>query len=264
MIELKNVSHSYDSAGGVSAVTDFSYTIPTGSLTVLLGSSGSGKSTLLNMINAMIRPTHGQVLIDGQDIATQNPINVRRSIGTVLQSPGLLPHKRVIDNVALPAILAGQNKTKAREKALTLITRMGLDESSAYRYPSQLSGGQAQRVGVARALASGAEILLMDEPFGAVDPIQRTQLQMEVKRLHQDLGVTIVFVTHDVDEAFLLADDIVLLKPKAEIAQHGSPQEIMSHPADDFVRTFMRRQLSLRIENSVVYDENGRVVGAIQ
>jgi osmoprotectant transport system ATP-binding protein len=224
---------------GTLAVENFSLTLPSQKTTVFVGSSGSGKTTLLRMINRMIEPSSGHIFIDGEDIAELNPVRLRHRIGYVLQAAGLLPHRTVLDNIATVPRLNGVSKTLARAAGLALLRTVGLDSSLARRYPSQLSGGQQQRVGVARALASDPKILLMDEPFGAVDPIVLAELQAELIRLQRELGKTIVFVTHDIDEAFTLADQVVILKQGGVIAQVGTPAQILAEPADDFVASFI-------------------------
>jgi osmoprotectant transport system ATP-binding protein len=191
------------------------------------------------MINRMVDPTSGSILIDDDDIALVEPVALRRRIGYVMQNSGLLPHRKVIDNVATVPLLTGMPRAKAHERALELLDTVGLDRALANRYPSQLSGGQQQRVGVARGLAADPNILLMDEPFGAVDPIVRTDLQLELIRLQRELGKTVVFVTHDIDEAFLLGDQVVILEKGAKIAQQGHPREILANPANDFVASFI-------------------------
>jgi osmoprotectant transport system ATP-binding protein len=236
-IEFRNVSKRFPD--GTTAVEDFSILIPSRSITVLVGSSGSGKTTLLRMINRMVDPTSGTILIDGEDVSGIPPVGLRRRIGYVMQNSGLLPHRTVIDNVATVPVLTGVPKRKAREDALGLLDRVGLDRSMADRYPAQLSGGQQQRVGVARGLAVDPNILLMDEPFGAVDPIVRDELQQELLRLQREIGKTVVFVTHDIDEAFLLGDQVVILKRGGEVAQVGAPKQILAEPADDFVADFI-------------------------
>ena len=236
-IEFRHVRKTYPD--GTTAVEDFSVTIPSHSTTVFVGSSGCGKTTLLRMINRMVDPTSGEILIDGEDVTSAPPVPLRRSIGYVMQNSGLMPHRTVIDNVATVPILTGAPKVKARAAALDLLDRVGLDRSLAKRYPGQLSGGQQQRVGVARGLASDPNILLMDEPFGAVDPIVRDELQRELVRLQSELGKTVVFVTHDIDEAFLLGSQIVILQRGGVIAQIGTPQQILSAPANDFVADFI-------------------------
>jgi len=252
-IEFRHVSKTFPD--GTTAVEDFSLTIPSRETTVLVGSSGCGKTTLLRMINRMVDPSSGSILIDGKDIAEIPPVGLRRSIGYVMQNSGLLPHRTVADNVATVPVLTGVPKRKAREDALALLDRVGLDRALAGRYPSQLSGGQQQRVGVARGLAVDPNILLMDEPFGAVDPIVRDELQQELLRLQGTLGKTVVFVTHDIDEAFLLGNQVVILQRGGRIAQVGTPKEILANPADDFVADFIgakRGKRRLRI------DETGR------
>jgi len=236
-IEFRHVRKTYPD--GTTAVEDFSITIPSRSTTVFVGSSGCGKTTLLRMINRMVDPTDGQILIDGEDVSGIEPVALRRRIGYVMQNSGLLPHRTVIDNVATVPVLTGVPKAKARTAALGLLDRVGLDRALANRYPGQLSGGQQQRVGVARGLAADPNILLMDEPFGAVDPIVRDELQQELLRLQREIGKTTVFVTHDIDEAFLLGSQVVILKRGGVIAQVGTPAEILAAPADDFVADFV-------------------------
>ena len=268
MIEFQQVSKVY--RGGVVAVSDFSLVVPSHRTVVLVGSSGSGKTTLIRMVNRMVEPTSGAVLIDGEDVASRDPVALRRSIGYVMQQGGLLPHRTVVDNVATVPVLNSVPRRQARSQALGLLERVGLDPSLGTRYPAELSGGQQQRVGVARALASDPNILLMDEPFGAVDPIQRRELQDELLRLQAELGKTILFVTHDTDEAFRLADDVVVLREHSVIAQQGSAAEILAAPADDFVRNFVgadRAERQLRIEElegrEVAFDGDGRPVGVV-
>ncbi|QZY52815.1 ABC transporter ATP-binding protein [Leucobacter tenebrionis] len=268
MIEFEHVSKAYP--GGATAVHDFSCAVPSHRTVVLVGSSGSGKTTLLRMVNRMVDPTQGRVLIDGEDVRDRDPVELRRSIGYVMQHGGLLPHRTVRDNVATVPILSGTPRRAARAAAGELLERVGLDPALGDRYPAQLSGGQQQRVGVARALASDPNILLMDEPFGAVDPIVRRELQHELLQLQSELGKTIVFVTHDVDEAFLLGDEVVVLESGGRIAQRGTPPEILADPASDFVRDFVgadRAERRLRrVEvggRSVAVDEDGRPVGVL-
>jgi osmoprotectant transport system ATP-binding protein len=268
MIEFKSVTKEFPD--GTRAVEDFSLVIPSRRTTVFVGSSGCGKTTLLRMINRMVEPTGGDIAIDDESILKRDAVKLRRSIGYVMQNSGLMPHFTVIDNVATVPVLSGVPKRKAREQALALLDTVGLDRSLAGRYPSQLSGGQQQRVGVARGLAADPNILLMDEPFGAVDPIVRADLQQELIRLQRELGKTVVFVTHDIDEAFLLGDQVVILQKGAQIAQVGSPSEIIENPADDFVASFIgvdRGTRALTIKKTdrgtVVVDSEGRTQGAI-
>ena len=268
MIEYRSVGKTF--ADGTQAVGSFDLVIPSRTTTVLVGSSGCGKTTLLRMVNRMVDPTQGAVLIDDVDVATRDKVELRRSIGYVMQHAGLLPHRKVIDNVASVLRLNGVDKRKAADRALETLHTVGLDESHAGKYPSQLSGGQQQRVGVARGLAADPNILLMDEPFGAVDPIVRDELQVELRRLQHELDKTIVFVTHDIDEAFLLGDQVVILKKGGEVAQVGSPAEILSNPADDFVRSFVgldKGSRSLHVEERdgrrIVVDGSGRATGVL-
>ncbi|GAA4283918.1 ATP-binding cassette domain-containing protein [Brevibacterium daeguense] len=269
-IEFRRVTKTYPD--GTRAVGDFSLVVPSHSLTVLLGSSGSGKTTLLRMVNRMVDPTSGQVLIDDADVAAEAPVALRRRIGYVMQHSGLLPHRRVIDNVATVPRLNGASRREARERAAELLAVVGLDPSLGSRYPGQLSGGQQQRVGVARALAGDPNILLMDEPFGSVDPLVRIELQRELKRIHTELRKTIIFVTHDIDEALTLGDQIVVLRPGGEIAQTGAPPEIVENPRDDFVAQFLgvaggRRSLRATVRDDgglSISDSTGRPLGILE
>ena len=268
MIEFRSVTKTFPD--GTRAVDDFSLVIPARQTTVLVGSSGSGKTTLLRMINRMVEPTSGAVEIDGESVLNGDPVALRRRIGYVMQNSGLLPHFTVIDNVATVLRLNGVSRREAHVRARELLDIVGLDQALAERYPSQLSGGQQQRVGVARGLAADPNILLMDEPFGAVDPIVRTELQQELLRLQRELGKTVVFVTHDIDEALLLGDRIVILGKGARIVQQGTPAEILAAPADDFVAAFIgsdrgRRALHLTEtpHGTVVVDADGRAQGTL-
>ena len=268
MIEFSAVSKVFPD--GTRAVDDFNLVIPSRQTTVFVGSSGCGKTTLLRMINRMVEPSSGTIQIDGADISGKPAVQLRRSIGYVMQNSGLMPHFTVADNISTVPVLQGQSRKAARARALELMTTVGLDTAMADRYPSQLSGGQQQRVGVARGLAADPNILLMDEPFGAVDPIVRAELQQELLRLQRELGKTVVFVTHDVDEAMLLGDRIVILDAGARIVQQGTPQEILERPADDFVAAFIgadRGKRALRLQETphgtVVVDADGRVQGTL-
>ena len=260
-ISFESVGKRY---GDAVAVDDVSLDIRGGAVTVLVGSSGCGKTTLLRMINRMVEPTSGRVLIDGEDVADRDPVELRRGIGYVMQNGGLLPHRTVLDNVATVPRLKGVSRRQARERARQLLGVVGLPDGVGNRYPAQLSGGQQQSVGVARALAADSGILLMDEPFAAVDPIVRRELQAEVTRLQADLGCTIVFVTHDISEALHLGDEVVLLKEGGRIAQQGPPWELIENPADDFVRDFIDADSRrLRIDGDRVLDARGRVAGVL-
>lgn len=267
-IEFRSVTKQFPD--GTVAVDDFSLVLPAHKTTVFVGSSGCGKTTLLRMINRLIEPTSGEITIDGEPIQNRDPVQLRRGIGYVLQNAGLLPHFTVIDNVATVPRLNGTPKAEARRRALELLDIVGLDRALADRYPRQLSGGQQQRVGVARGLAADPNILLMDEPFGAVDPIVRGELQTETRRLQRDLDKTVVFVTHDIDEAFLLGDQVVILEKGAHIAQVGSPSEIIENPATDFVAEFIGVERGARAlhtkrtaHGTVLVDAAGRTQGVL-
>lgn len=267
-IEFRSVTKQFPD--GTVAVDDFSLELPAHKTTVFVGSSGCGKTTLLRMINRLIEPTSGEITIDGEPIQNRDPVQLRRGIGYVLQNAGLLPHFTVIDNVATVPRLNGTPKAEARRRALELLDIVGLDRALADRYPRQLSGGQQQRVGVARGLAADPNILLMDEPFGAVDPIVRSELQTETRRLQRDLDKTVVFVTHDIDEAFLLGDQVVILEKGAHIAQVGSPSEIIENPATDFVAEFIGVERGARAlhtkrtaRGTVLVDAAGRTQGVL-
>ncbi|MFE2042905.1 ABC transporter ATP-binding protein [Streptomyces sp. NPDC059477] len=244
MIRIDSVTKRYPD--GTVAVDRLSLDIPDRSITVLVGPSGCGKTTTLRMINRMIEPSEGTILIDGTDI-TQQPVNtLRRSMGYVIQNAGLFQHRTIIDNIATVPRLLGWSKDKARTRARELMDRVGLDAALARRYPYQLSGGQQQRVGVARALAADPPVLLMDEPFSAVDPIVRKGLQDELLRLQAELGKTIVFVTHDIDEAVKLGTMVAVLRTGGRLAQFAPPAELLTHPADDFVEDFLGADRGVR------------------
>jgi osmoprotectant transport system ATP-binding protein len=228
------------------AVDRLSLEIPDRSITVLVGPSGCGKTTTLRMINRMVEPTEGTITIDGVDI-TQQPVNsLRRSMGYVIQNAGLFQHRTVVDNIATVPRLLGWSKDRARARARELMERVGLDASFAKRFPYQLSGGQQQRVGVARALAADPPVLLMDEPFSAVDPIVRKGLQEELLRIQDELGKTIVFVTHDIDEAIRIGSMVAVMRTGGRLAQFAPPAELLSSPADAFVEDFLGADRGIR------------------
>jgi osmoprotectant transport system ATP-binding protein len=236
VIEFDRVSKKY---GDITALDSFSLTVPTAKVTVLMGLSGSGKTTAIRMVNKMVTPTSGTVLIDGVDVAARDAVALRRTVGYVMQEVGLLPHKTVRENVSLIALIAGQPADVAEGNATEMLTMVGIDEQFFSRYPQQLSGGQQQRVGVARALAIKPNILLMDEPFGAVDPIVREELQDELCRIQRELGLTIMFVTHDRHEAVKIADQLVVLSNGGHIEQSGAASELTAKPANAFVRKIL-------------------------
>ncbi|TWD80253.1 osmoprotectant transport system ATP-binding protein [Kribbella amoyensis] len=273
MIEFEDVTKRYPD--GTVAVDRLSLRIPSNEITVFVGPSGCGKTTSLRMINRTIERTGGRITIDGEDINAKDPVVLRRGIGYVIQHAGLFPHRTVVDNVATVPKLLGWDKKRTRDVAMELLERVGLDPKLAQRYPAQLSGGQQQRVGVARALAADPEIMLMDEPFSAVDPIVRHQLQEELLRLQRDIGKTIVFVTHDIDEAIKLGDNVAVLRVGGKLAQFAPPAELLANPADEFVESFVGqdrgyRALTFRqaegvelgpLPDELIVDEAGKPVG---
>jgi osmoprotectant transport system ATP-binding protein len=266
VIRFESVSKRYPD--GTVAVDELDFVAPSGQITVLVGPSGCGKTTSLRMINRMIEPTAGRILIDDQDVTKVDAAQLRRGIGYVIQHAGLFPHRTIIDNVASVPYLLGTDKKQARARAMELIERVGLDPRFAKRYPSQLSGGQQQRVGVARALAADPPVMLMDEPFSAVDPVVRDQLQDEFLRLQSDLGKTIVFVTHDIDEAIKLGDQVAVLRVGGHLAQLATPAELLSRPVDEFVAGFVGRDRGYRaltfatVGELAVHDEQTVTMGA--
>ena len=237
MITFESVTKRYP--GGTVAVDRLDLEIPDGQTMVLVGPSGCGKTTTLRMINRLIEPSSGRILLDGRDIHQSNPSTLRRGIGYVIQQAGLFPHRTIEDNIGTVPLLIGWGKGKARARARELMALVGLDESLASRYPYQLSGGQQQRVGVARALAADPPVLLMDEPFSAVDPIVRATLQDELLRLQAELHKTVVLVTHDVEEAIKVGDQVAIFRPGGKIAQLDTPERLLAAPADSYVENFL-------------------------
>jgi osmoprotectant transport system ATP-binding protein len=238
VITFEGVTKRYPD--GTVAVDSLDLEIPGGKIAVLVGPSGCGKTTSLRMINRLVEPTSGRILLDGRDVQDANPSVLRRGIGYVIQQTGLFPHRTIEDNIATVPMLTGTDKRKARERARDLMQLVGLDAATmAKRYPHQLSGGQQQRVGVARALAADPPVLLMDEPFSAVDPIVRASLQDELIRLQAELHKTVVLVTHDVEEAIKVGDLVAVFRPGGHLAQVASPERLLGAPADDYVRDFV-------------------------
>jgi osmoprotectant transport system ATP-binding protein len=250
-VEFDHVTKSYDAratkSGAPGAVNDLSLEIPAGKICVLVGPSGCGKTTSLKMVNRLIEPTSGRILLDGVDAATRERTELRRGIGYVIQQTGLFPHQTIEDNVATVPRLLGWSKERMHARAEELMTVVGLDPAKyARRYPSQLSGGERQRVGVARALAADPPVMLMDEPFGAVDPIVRERLQNEFLRLQEQLAKTILFVTHDIDEAIKMGDLVAVFQSGGVVAQYGPPSEILASPASEFVARFVGTDRGLK------------------
>jgi osmoprotectant transport system ATP-binding protein len=238
MITFEHVSKAFD---GVKAIDDLSLTITQGAFTVVIGASGSGKSSALKMINRLLEHDSGRILFDGQEIRKFRPEELRRRMGYAIQSIGLFPHWTVEQNIATVPDLLHWPRSRTRNRVTELLETLNLPpDVYRDRYPHQLSGGQQQRVGVARALAGDPDMLLMDEPFGALDPMTRAALQQEIARIHGDSGKTIVLVTHDIDEALRLADRIVVLD-RGRVVQVGTPREILSNPANDYVADFVGR-----------------------
>jgi osmoprotectant transport system ATP-binding protein len=252
VVEFDHVSKSYDPAtskGGriPGAVNDLSLKVPAGKICILVGPSGCGKTTSLKMVNRLIEPTSGKITIDGVDVTTQEVTALRRGIGYVIQQVGLFPHQTIGENVATVPRLLGWPKPRLRERSEELLALVGL-EPAKYRdrFPSQLSGGERQRVGVARALAADPPIMLMDEPFGAVDPIVRDRLQNEFLRLQESIAKTILFVTHDIDEAIKMGDLVAVFQTGGVLAQFGSPLDILAAPASEFVARFVGQDRGLK------------------
>jgi osmoprotectant transport system ATP-binding protein len=252
--------------GNPGAVEDLSLEVPAGKVCVLVGPSGCGKTTSLKMINRLIEPTSGRILVGDSDVARQDAIALRRGIGYVIQQVGLFPHQTVADNVATVPRLLGWDDARRKARATELLELVGLDPGRyADRYPSALSGGERQRVGVARALAADPPILLMDEPFGAVDPIVRERLQNELLRLQEELAKTIIFVTHDIDEAIKMGDLVAVMQVGGHLAQFGPPAEILANPANDFVARFVGADRGLkRLSLSRVGDLELRMPALVQ
>ena len=262
MITFESVTKRFPD--GTTAVAELDLEVPEGDLTVLVGPSGCGKTTTLRMINRMIEATSGRIVVDGQDVASVDPPELRRRIGYVIQQVGLFPHRTIGENIATVPELVGWDKQRTRDRVGELLEVVGLPAEVRDRYPHQLSGGQRQRVGVARALAVDPPIMLMDEPFGAVDPIVRSRLQDEFLRLQQEVRKTIVFVTHDIDEAIKMGDRIAIFRQGGHLEQYAPPDELLAEPASGFVADFLGAERGLKrlalIPVSAVKAESGPVV----
>lgn len=267
MIRLENVTKVY-TGSDEPAVADVSFEVPEGETCVLIGPSGCGKTTTLKMVNRLIEPTGGKIFVDGENVLYQDPVELRRNIGYVIQQIGLFPHMTIRDNVATVPHLLGWEEHKIDDRVDELLATVGMDPATFRdRYPRELSGGQRQRVGVARALAADPPVMLMDEPFGAIDPITRESLQNEFLRLQKKIRKTIMFVTHDIDEAIKMGTRICLLQVGGRVEQYGSPDEILSHPANEFVAEFVGadrglKRLSLMRVEQVMDSQAVRVTGA--
>jgi osmoprotectant transport system ATP-binding protein len=247
VVAFEHVTKRYGGLDARPAVTDLTLTIPAGEVCVLVGPSGCGKTTSMKMVNRLIEPTSGRITIDGQDVMTLPAVELRRRIGYVIQQVGLFPHLTVGDNVAVVPKLLGWSPQRVRERTDELLELVGLEPGQyRSRYPNELSGGERQRVGVARALAADPPVMLMDEPFGAVDPIRRERLQNEFLRLQERVRKTIVFVTHDVDEAIKMADRIAILQRGGILAQYDTPAAILANPASEFVERFVGADRGLK------------------
>jgi osmoprotectant transport system ATP-binding protein len=245
-LELRNVSKTYEGSAA-PAIQDLSLEVPAGDVCVLVGPSGCGKTTAMRLVNRMIEMTGGDILLDGTSVRTRHPADLRREIGYAIQQIGLFPHLTIADNIGTVPRVLGWSRERIRARVDELLELIGLDPADMRgRYPAQLSGGQRQRVGVARALAADPPLLLMDEPFGAIDPINRVRLQNELLGLQERLRKTIVFVTHDIDEAIKMGDRIAVLKVGGVLAQYATPAELLMQPADDFVEDFVGADRALK------------------
>jgi osmoprotectant transport system ATP-binding protein len=244
MISIEKLRKEY--ADGTVAVQDLSLDVAGGEIAVLVGPSGCGKTTTMRMINRLVEPSSGRIMVDGEDVRTVDPVQLRRRIGYVIQQVGLFPHLSVAANIATVPQLLGWDKARTKARVSELLELVGLEDIHGKRYPHELSGGQRQRVGVARALAADPPVLLMDEPFGAVDPVARDRLQVEFLRLQEQVRKTIVFVTHDIDEAIRLGDRIAVMREGGHLEQYADPSTLLSEPATGFVADFVGAERTLR------------------
>lgn len=266
MISLRGISKTFDDSH--LAVRDLSFDVPQGQTVVLVGPSGCGKTTTMKMINRLVEPSSGQIWVNGEDVMAQDPVLLRRGIGYVIQSVGLLPHRTVAENIGTVPRLSGWDRSAITQRTLEMMEMFHLDLAMLDRFPSQLSGGQRQRVGVARALAIDPPVMLMDEPFGAVDPIVRERLQDQFLEIQQRLKKTIVFVTHDVDEAIKMADKIAVLNVGGTLEQFDTPEAILREPRNEFVERFIGSERGLKrlglVKVADVEIEEGPVVTSHQ
>ena len=267
-LELREVSKRYPGTAS-AAIENLSFTVPAGEVCVLVGPSGCGKTTAMRLVNRMIEPTSGDILIGDKSVLGRSEVDLRREIGYVIQQVGLFPHLSISANIGTVPKLLGWDKKRITARSAELLELIGLPAEMGKRYPSQLSGGQRQRVGVARALAADPPLMLMDEPFGAIDPINRDNLQNQFLRLQSEIRKTIVFVTHDIDEAIKMGDRIAILKEGGELVQFDTPENILANPADDFVAEFVGadrglKRLALKRISDVDLDQNGDAGSAQQ
>jgi osmoprotectant transport system ATP-binding protein len=244
VIEFESVGKTF--RDGTTAVVDLNLTVPSGKITVIVGPSGCGKTTTLRMVNRMLEPTTGSITWDGEPLRSKRKTTLRRQMGYVIQSGGLFPHRTVLDNIATVPSLLHWPKKKIQKRSLEVLDSVGLQRNLAHRYPAQLSGGQQQRVGVARALAADPLVLLMDEPFSAVDPVVRSELQEFFRGLQRELSKTIILITHDIDEAIKLGDQVAIMRIGGHLAQVGTPQQLLDEPTDAFVEGFIGRDRGFR------------------
>jgi osmoprotectant transport system ATP-binding protein len=244
VIKFESVSKTF--RDGTAAVVDLTLTVPTGKITVIVGPSGCGKTTTLRMINRMIEPSSGRIFWDDTPLKSRRKTTLRRQMGYVIQSGGLFPHRTVLENIGTVPGLLHWSKDKIQQRSQELLGNVGLDRKLAHRYPAQLSGGQQQRVGVARALAADPLVLLMDEPFSAVDPVVRSELHDFFLGLQRQISKTIVLITHDIDEAIKLGDQVAIMRVGGRLAQYGTPQQVLDEPADAFVEGFVGKDRGYR------------------
>jgi osmoprotectant transport system ATP-binding protein len=257
-VEFDHAAKSYPGTDE-PAIRDLSLEVPPGKLTIFIGPSGSGKTTAMRLVNRMIELTSGDVRVDGVSVRDRPAAELRRGIGYAIQQIGLFPHLTVAENIGTVPKLLGWDHRRVSARVSELLDLVGLEQAMGKRYPAQISGGQRQRVGVARALAADPPLLLMDEPFGAIDPITRSRLQEEFRRLQTDLGKTVIFVTHDIDEALKLGDHIAVLKPGGVLAQYAAAEELVRSPADEFVEEFVGAdRMIARLEWLMSVREEGR------
>jgi osmoprotectant transport system ATP-binding protein len=260
MIRLESITKTFPGQEE-AAVDGLSLEVPEGEIAVFVGPSGCGKRTTMKMINRIIEPTSGRIFLEGEDVTNVKPDELRRRMGYVIQQIGLFPHMTIADNIATVPKMLGWGKGEISDRTDELLDMVGIDRSYRSRYPKELSGGQRQRIGVARAMAADPPVMLMDEPFGAIDPINRENLQDEFLRLQEEINKTIVFVTHDIDEAIKMGDRIAILRQGGRIAQYDTPEQVLTDPADDFVGEFIGAGASLKLPEPCPRHRDGGLAG---